>query len=100
MLGRHQQGNSSCVTQPERGLNVGRVKNLFNRHDIRFLAPENCGQFLMNFEKAFVKRAAGIGLNRAKNNSLMPGTIGVDDSIASGSTSGIDTQYSHRQAAP
>jgi hypothetical protein len=100
VLGRYQQGNSPCMTQPERGLNVGRVKDFFNGHDIRLLALENCGQFLINPVKAFVKRAAGIGLNRAIKNGSMPGTVGIDNAIACGSTSGIDTQYSHRQDEP
>ena len=66
MLRGNQQRNASGVPQSESRLDIGRVEHFFDGHDVRLLARKNLGQILMDFEKAFMKRLAGLSFDGAE----------------------------------
>ena len=56
MLRGDEQRHTSGMPEAKRGLHVGSVKYLFNRHHVGLLARKQFAEIRMDLEKAFMKR--------------------------------------------
>jgi len=83
------------MAQAESRLHIGGVEHFLDRHDVNFSRATIAQRSVWISEGARGKAAVDSFLWRRTDCCVLRATIGLDDTVTGGSTSGVNTQYPH-----
>jgi len=98
LLCRNEEGHAPGMSQLERRLNIGRIKDSLDRDRLDLLMREEIHELSVDLQKSFVKGSARRSSDCAEQYGRMPGAIRLDKTVTRGFASRVNPQYSHQQA--